>query len=54
LEPEEEQEFLIKDSFGSKKEKIHTPEPEKILDVKVVGKVDLDEISGKKKKESSC
>jgi len=50
-EPEEEAEFLIKDSTTSKVEKIPAPEPEKVIEVKIVGKVNLEEMEGKKKKE---
>ena len=50
-EPEEEEEVFIKDSSAAKKEKVVTPEPEKRIDVKIVGKINLDDLSGKKKKE---
>ncbi len=50
-EPEEEEELLIKDGTSSKKEKIFKEEEEKIIDIKIVGKVELGEIPGKKKKD---
>lgn len=53
VEPEEEEEFLIKDSSASVKEKISVPEPEKAFEVKIVGKVNLEELAGKKKKEAA-
>ena len=59
---EEEKELLIKDSSAHSKPKVSDPEPPPVVEekpkekvkepaIKVVGKVDLDIVSGKKKKK---